>query len=86
MPLSAEAQAWLGRQANTDDAYLALASGGDDYALVCAAAPESLDRFKALARKDGRAIAVVGTFGDGEGLRVAFEGRSIDPGSFGWRH
>lgn len=86
LPLSAEARAWLGRQPNTDEAYLALASGGDDYALVCAAPPESVDRFKASARKDGRAITVVGTFECGEGVRVAFDGRSIEPRSLGWRH
>ena len=38
MPLSPAAAAWLSVQGDAEAARLALASGGDDYALVCAAA------------------------------------------------
>ena len=81
MPVSAAAQAWLAAQPDPDAARLQLATGGDDYALVCAA-PDG----KALVRAAGGAAGVVGRFFEGGGLRVTTGGRIVEPGQLGWRH
>ena len=46
-PLSAPARSWLERQDDADGARMALATGGDDYEIVCTTAPE---RAAALTR------------------------------------
>jgi thiamine-monophosphate kinase len=84
MPLSAAAATWLSAQADPEAARLALASGGDDYAVVCAAADgEALIR---AAQALGVPAAVVGAFVAGAGLEVRLDGRRVEPTQFGYRH
>lgn len=74
MPLSPEAQGF-----GTDCvALLAAATAGDDYALLCAAAPD----------RDLSDVAVpVGEFSEGAGLSLLHEGRPVPlPQSLGWMH
>lgn len=73
MPLSAEAQGWLASQADEATARLALATGGDDYEIVCTAA-EELPGF-----------TVIGEVTPG-GVEVSCGGRLLNPGPGGWRH
>jgi thiamine-monophosphate kinase len=81
MPLSAAAATWLSAQADPEAARLALASGGDDYAVVCAAADgEALIR---AAQALGVPAAVVGAFVAGAGLEVRLDGRRVEPTQFG---
>jgi len=83
-PLSQPARAWLQRQADRSAAILQLASAGDDYALVCAAADgEALAR---AAEGLGIAAAVVGSFTEAPGLEVVADGVALQPGALGWRH
>lgn len=77
MPLSAAAQAWLAAQADRTEALLFLASGGDDYQLVIAAAPD------AVAALD---LPVIGRFRAGEGVSATIDGVSVDVEAGGWRH
>lgn len=77
VPLSAEAQAWLAGQADRAAALLALASGGDDYEIVCAAAPDAAARL---------GLTVVGEVVEGRGVEVLLDGRSLPAGAGGWRH
>ena len=77
MPLSAEADAWVANQPDTAAARLQLATGGDDYQLLLAAAPEDADRFAGLTQ-----VGVV----EGQGVTVMFEGRSLPVERAGWRH
>jgi thiamine-monophosphate kinase len=86
LPLSPEAHAWLDRQPDTAVARLALAVGGDDYALVCAASPERLDRLSAAARQGEGRFAVVGAFDRDEGVEAVFQGQPMTPARLGWRH
>jgi thiamine-monophosphate kinase len=83
MPMSAPARDWLRRQPDPAAAMLALASGGDDYALVCATAdgPALI-----LAAEAGDEAAVVGAFEAGQGVKVRFHGEALSPQSLGWRH
>lgn len=76
LPLSAGARAWLALQPDPAAARLALATGGDDYEVVCTArpgaAPEGFTR--------------IGEVVEGLGVEVVAGGRRIDPGPGGWRH
>jgi thiamine-monophosphate kinase len=74
LPLSAPARRWLDSQADAEAALLALASGGDDYEIVCAA-PGELDGF-----------TVVGSFGEGAGATVSLHGKALAPQRLGYRH
>jgi len=82
-PLSEPGRRWLAAQPDTEAALLALASGGDDYEIVCAVAPEDLDQFREAA---GLPVTVVGAFGEGQGIAVTHNGAAVTPGHLGWRH
>jgi thiamine-monophosphate kinase len=74
LPLSAPARAWLDAQPDRAAGLLRLATGGDDYEVVCAAAAP-IPGFTVI----GEAIA-------GRGTRVLAAGRLLDAGPGGWRH
>jgi thiamine-monophosphate kinase len=82
-PLSEPGRRWFAAQPDAEAALLALASGGDDYEIVCAVAPEDLDQFREAARLP---VTVVGAFGEGQGIAVTHNGAAVTPGHLGWRH
>ncbi|MGE5502086.1 MAG: thiamine-phosphate kinase [Ignavibacteriales bacterium] len=82
-PLSEPARRWIASQPDPEAALLALATGGDDYEIVCAIAPEDLDDFRAAA---GLPVTVVGAFEEGQGVIVTHEGATLTPGQLGYRH
>lgn len=84
MPVSTAAGAWLTLQGDRRAALLTLASGGDDYALVCAA--KDGEALVAAATALGAPAAVVGSFTKAPGLAVSVDGERAQPGSLGWRH
>ena len=76
MPLSAPARAWLADQPDRDAALVKLATGGDDYEIVCTATPgAALPGFTAI-----------GAAAEGSGLEVTVSGRRLETGPGGWRH
>lgn len=77
MPLSPAARAWLDAQPDRTDALRKLASGGDDYEVVCTAPPEA-------ARALG--LPIIGEVLDGQGIEVLAGGQTVDPGQGGWTH
>jgi thiamine-monophosphate kinase len=84
MPISKAAKAWAGRRKDKAKALLELASGGDDYAIVCAAAEgEALVK---AAEACGVQAAVVGAFVPRPGLEVRYENRRLIPHRLGYRH
>lgn len=85
MPLSPEGAAHLGA-APGPEAALALASGGDDYALVCAAAPAAAEALVASAHRLGLPAAIVGDFAPGAGMRVFWRGKALTPARTGYVH
>jgi len=74
LPLSPAAQAWLAGQGDRTAALVALASGGDDYEVVCAA-PAQLDGF-----------TVVGVLTAEDRRDVRVDGTPVEAGPGGWRH
>ena len=77
LPLSAAARTWLEAQSDRTGALRALASGGDDYEIVCTVAP---DAAAALG------MSVIGTVSDGAGIRVTVDGAEVPAGPGGWKH
>jgi len=84
VPTPAETPGWLARQTSREDAWLELASAGDDYALVCAAADG--EALVAAARSCGVPAAVVGAFAAEPTLEVRLDGRRLSPARLGYRH
>ena len=85
LPLSAPARAWLTRQSR-ETALVELVTGGDDYEIVCAVAPEQADAFRAAAEAAGTPVTEIGRVVAGEGVRVTFDGRPLRIDRPGWRH
>jgi thiamine-monophosphate kinase len=77
MPLSAETMAWLAGQPSSTDARLALATGGDDYELVCALGAD---------QPVPEALTVVGAFARGAGVTALSGGAPLALDRLGWTH
>ena len=86
LPLSDPARAWLEHQPDRAQALAALASGGDDYEVVCAVAPAAAEALVEAARAAGVAMTDVGEVTGGEGISVHFEGEVLPLAHAGWRH
>jgi len=84
LPLSAAAAAWLAKQPNQAEARLALATGGDDYALACAVGRFEEGFIAAVTALD-IPVRQVGVFTEA-GLRVLCDGARMDVQQLGWRH
>jgi len=85
LPLSAAALAWLRRQPDEVEAMLTLATGGDDYALACAA-PDGGALVGDAREFGGTGGAVAGAFAEGAGVVVRLHGQVLAPKRMGWRH
>ncbi|MDB5483621.1 MAG: thiL [Caulobacteraceae bacterium] len=86
LPLSTDAAAWCAAQPDQSAALLALATGGDDYAIVCAAHPADVTSLARIAAEYRVACARVGVFEVGEGVRVTLAGRAVRVAKPGWSH
>ena len=74
LPLSSAARTWLDAQPDRLAALRLLASGGDDYEVVC------------TARAAIPGFAVIGEATTGEGVEVVYRGAAVEAGVGGWRH
>ncbi len=86
LPLSAPARTWLAAQPDQAAGRLALAGGGDDYEIVCTAAPDQTDILKAASRALGAPFTAIGRVVAGEGVKVLATGREQVVTRAGWRH
>jgi thiamine-monophosphate kinase len=86
LPLSQAARRWTDRQGSRDDALVALATGGDDYEIVCAASPESAKILMATAEQLEVRLTDVGEFTREPGVRVASQGAPVAVARTGWNH
>ena len=77
IPLSGAAATWLERQEDVASSLLRLATGGDDYEIVCTM-PSGATR--------PRGFTVIGEVRETPGLEVRAAGRIVDPGAGGWTH
>jgi thiamine-monophosphate kinase len=86
LPVSEPASFWLQRQPDRAQALAALASGGDDYEIVCIARPEHAPALIAAAELVGVALSEIGVVEDGLGVRALSGGRELALKHTGWRH
>jgi thiamine-monophosphate kinase len=86
VPLSKAASAWLSMQPDAYAARARLASGGDDYEIVCTAPRDAAAELKAAAAALGYAMTEAGVVTVGAGVRVQSGGREIEVAHGGWRH
>lgn len=77
LPLSPDARAWLAAQPDEAAARLALATGGDDYEIVCALASHA-------PMPPG--FTLIGGFVEGQGVSVTFKGAAVPVDRLGWTH
>lgn len=82
MPLSAEAAAWLAEQPDDVAARLSLATGGDDYQIVCAVDPAERPALQAAEA----GLTTVGRFRSGQGVTAGHNGARVDLARLGWVH
>lgn len=86
LPLSIGAAQWLEAEADERAARLVLATGGDDYAIVCAVAPRDVEAFSEVATASGAPVKAVGAFTTEGGIQVSFAGSPVRVGQLGWVH
>jgi thiamine-monophosphate kinase len=86
LPLSQDGLRHVGAAPDRPLALAELASGGDDYELVCTATPERAGHVIAASTSAGVRMTAVGRMVEGEGVRAVCEGRDITPPRLGYRH
>jgi thiamine-monophosphate kinase len=87
LPLSLSAAAWREAQDDEARALLQLACGGDDYAIVCAMAPQTQEQARRAIAALGVPAARVGVFTAQEGLDLRLRELPLPaPAMLGWRH
>jgi thiamine-monophosphate kinase len=85
LPLSDAALAWLDGQGDRHAALAALATGGDDYEIACAAAPEAAGALIDAAAEAGIRLTDIGVFAETE-VEVISSGVPVTLDRTGWRH
>jgi thiamine-monophosphate kinase len=86
LPLSEDGLRHVASAADRAGALAQLASGGDDYELVCTAAAEQAVGLIAQARTAGVRMTVVGRMMAGQGLGAIYDGREARLDRLGYRH
>jgi thiamine-monophosphate kinase len=86
LPLSRATGAWLAGQTDPAQARLALATGGDDYEIICTAPPRSVESLQAAAAAQGIMLTAVGRIVAAPGVRVFAGGREVAVAQPGYRH
>ena len=86
LPLSQEGLRHMESAPDRLAALIELACGGDDYELVCTAAPERAEHVIAAAAVAGVRMTAVGRMIEGQGTTAVHEGRDVTPPRLGYRH
>lgn len=86
LPLSAPAAVWLAAQPDRVQALTDLATGGDDYEVVCAVPPDKAAALVSAGERVGVQLAEIGHIVEGRGIRAFASGREVRLGRTGWRH
>lgn len=86
LPISAPAERWLSGEADDTAARVALATGGDDYEIVCTASPANVAPLLAAARALDLPLTPIGAVVTGSGVEVTSGGRRVLVRAGGYRH
>ncbi len=85
-PLSSPTARWLEAQSDQDAGLMALASGGDDYEVICTASPEEADALRHASERLGLPLTPIGSVSAGQGVLTRLNGRLVSAGRGGYRH
>ena len=77
IPISVAAANWLEQQADSASALVRLATGGDDYEVICTLPTDAPAQ---------AGLTVIGEVCDGAGVEARVAARTVDTGTGGWRH
>jgi len=83
LPLSPGGAVWLAGQPDRAAALVQLATGGDDYEVIAAVAPEDVE---AYTRAAGMDVAVVGRLIAGQGVEARLDGKRLALDRLGYNH
>ena len=87
LPISAAATRWLVRQPDRIDAVRDLATAGDDYEVVCTAAPlDEMESLQRAAHSAGVRLTRIGQVTEGAGIRVVCGDLDVPIERPGYRH
>ena len=86
LPLSEAAGRWLAGQPDRAAGLIDLATAGDDYEVVCTAAPDAAAQTRVQAEATGVTITDIGSVASGSGLRVLIDGAEVAIARPGYRH
>lgn len=85
-PLSPAGRRWLEAQPDQALGMMALASGGDDYEIVCTAAEGRAEALARAAADAGVPLTAIGRVIAGEGVATRLGGQLVTPPRAGYRH
>ncbi len=85
-PLSPAGRRWLKRQGDQDTGLMALASGGDDYEVICTVSPQEADALQGAGERLGLPLTPIGSVSAGQGVLTRLNGRLVSAGRGGYRH
>ena len=84
IPFTDETKALVAADTITHETLL---TGGDDYEIAMAVAPENIESFTAAAAAKNVALSVIGTFAEGQGVEVTDPaGQKMEFQRAGWTH
>ncbi len=88
LPVSVAAANWLAVQGDRTDALMDLATGGDDYEVVCTVHPDCVSDFIGFAHEHGVEMMPVGRVTAHRNISVSHWGEAacIEIDRLGWRH
>ena len=86
IPLSVAARRWIDSVADPAKALLNLATGGDDYEIVCAVEPEAMEAFGSASEELGTAMTHIGQFSAGPEVTVRSAGSALRISEAGYQH
>ena len=86
LPLSPEAATWRSQRLDAEDALVKLATGGDDYEIVCTVDPEVTEAAILMAECAGVVLTPIGRMTPGSGVKGLFGGRALAIAQLGWTH
>jgi thiamine-monophosphate kinase len=85
-PISGAAAAWLEGRSDRAGGLIRLATGGDDYEIVCTLDPSAAAAAQSEAKAAGITLTAIGRMSPTPGLKAFFEGRQVDVPTLGWSH
>ncbi len=86
LPLSAAAREWLDQADEPEAALMKLATGGDDYEIVCTVQPDAVEAARLQATQAGVSLTPIGRMKAGRGVSAVFQGREVKITKAGWTH